>query len=72
MCLSVSVCVCFRLGAVLGVGVCLTAMCVDGKTDTRVHVTTTQAKLAQALEIADTTDNVYQVGLHILHTYIKY
>ena len=52
---------CFRLGSLLGLSVCLSAMCTDSKMDTRVHVTSMYETLTRTLESEEQTDASFTV-----------
>ncbi|XP_050400636.1 focadhesin isoform X2 [Patella vulgata] len=49
-----------RNGALLGLGLCISGLCQDGKTDSRVHVINIQEKLMTLCKSTDTDDKSYQ------------
>ena len=57
------VCVCSRTGPMLGIRECLLALCVEGKTESRVHVTAVTNKLMNLLSTTKPADTVFQVGI---------
>ncbi len=59
LCILLSV---FRLGSVLGLSVCLSALCGDSKPQGRVHASQTLEKLTQQLETCEPTDPNYEVS----------
>ena len=51
-----------RLGSLLGLAVCLAAMCREGRTDTKAHVASMHEQLMVAIEMADPQDPVFDVS----------
>ena len=54
------------MGSVLGLGMCLSAMCKDGKPDTKVRLCRLQEQLCGSLQQVDTENTVYEVKIHHL------
>ena len=54
-----------RHGSLLGLASCLSAMSADGKTDTKVHLSSIHEKLSVALEMTDNNDSNYEVSSFI-------
>ena len=52
----------FRLGSILGLGVCVSAMCADGKMDSKVHVRSIREQLSAAQDMCDVTESTYEVS----------
>lgn len=57
-----------RTGVILGLRECLLAMCQEGKTESRVHVTSVHQKLLHLLSETLATETIFQVmGCQILY-----
>lgn len=52
----------FRQGCLLGLAMAISAMCEEGKTEARAHVSSVFDKLSAQLEASKEKDTAYQVS----------